>query len=159
MKLVTTILIADDHHLMRRGLRGLLESHLGWEVVAEAEDGYEAIDAAIRTSPDVAIIDSSMPRMNGVESARRIHQQLPKVEVCLFSDCDDESVIASALRGGARGFVLKSATEDELIAAVEALSMHHPYFSWVVSESLLDHYVKQNGISPQIALLTPRERE
>ena len=156
---MTRILIADDHHIMRRGLRGLLESHAGWEVCAEAEDGYETVDAAIRTSPDVAIVDYAMPRMNGVESARRIHQHLPKVEVCLFTDCEGETIIANALRIGVRGFVLKSDSENEVLAAIEALSKHHPYFSWIVSESLLNHYVKQAANGQQIELLTPRERE
>jgi DNA-binding NarL/FixJ family response regulator len=122
-------------------------------------DGYEAIQAALRVSPDVAIIDSSMRRMNGVETTRRIRQQLPKTEVCIFTDCAEEAIIASALLAGARGFVLKSDAEKELLAAVEALSNHHPYFSWVVSESLLNHYVKENGNSADKELLTPRERE
>jgi DNA-binding NarL/FixJ family response regulator len=100
-----------------------------------------------------------MPRMNGLESIRRIHQQLPKVEACLFSDCSEESIIATALRFGVRGFVLKSDSEKELVAAIEALSRHHPYFSWIVSESLLEHYVKSSNGHDKLELLTPRERE
>jgi DNA-binding NarL/FixJ family response regulator len=155
----TRILIADDHPLIRRGLRGLLESHPEWMVVAEAQDGYEAVEAAIRTSPDIAIIDDAMPRMNGVECTRRIRQRLARTEVCLLTDSEDESVIANALPAGARGFVLKSDAEKEILAAIEALSKHHPYFSWVVSESLLDHYVKHKGMPQSVDLLTPRERE
>jgi DNA-binding NarL/FixJ family response regulator len=156
---VTRILIADDHPLLRRGLRLLLENRAGWTVVAEAQDGYEAIEAAIRTTPDIAIMDDAMPRMNGVESARRIRQRLPRTEICLLTESEDETVIAHALPAGARGFVLKSDAEKEMLAAIEALSRHHPYFSRVVSESLLDHYVKHIGLPHKVDLLTPRERE
>jgi len=156
---VTRILIADDHPIFRRGLRGLLESRNGWTVAAEAGDGYEAIDAALRTQPDIAIIDDTMPRMNGVEAARRIRQRLPKTEICLLTDSEEESVIAHALPVGVRGFVLKSDAEKEILAAIESLSRHRPYFSRVVSESLLDHFVKHIGLPHKIDLLTPRERE
>src|SRR5215471_17753258 len=105
---VAHILIADDHPIFRRGLRSLLEGRSGWTIVAEAQDGYEAIEAALRTSPDIAIIDDAMPRMNGVESTRRIRQRLRRTEVCLLTDSEDESVIANGLPAGARGFVLKS---------------------------------------------------
>ena len=156
---MTRILVADDHPIFRRGIRELLESHAGWAVVAEAQDGYEAIEAALRTAPDIAIIDDTMPRMNGVECARRIRQRLPKLEICLLTDSEDESVIAHALPAGARGFVLKSDAEKEILSAIEALSRHKPYFSRVVSESLLDHFVKHVGVPHKIDLLTPRERE
>ena len=155
---MTKILIADDHDVVRRGLRALLGSHPGWDISAEVGDGYEAVQVAIRISPDVVIMDSSMRRMNGLEATRRIRQQLPKAEVCIFTDCAEEAIISSALRVGARGFVLKSDDEKEIMAAVEALSNHHPYFSWVVSESLLNYYVKETNGSVR-ELLTPRERE
>ena len=156
---MTKILIADDHHIVRRGLRALLESRSGWDVVSEAQDGYEAIEAVIRTSPDVVIMDSAMPRMSGIESTRRIHQLTRKTEICFFADCEEESVIAGALRVGARGIVFKSGTEQELLAAIDALSRHYPYFSWAVSESLLDHFQEHVEGPPEIALLTPRERK
>jgi DNA-binding NarL/FixJ family response regulator len=153
------ILIADDHEIVRSGLRALLGSHAGWEIVAEAADGHAAVEAAEATSPDVAVLDCAMPRMNGIDAARRIHQHVPKTEVCLFTYFEDESIIAEALRAGVRGYILKSDPESELLAAVEALSQHHPYFSWVVSASLLDHFVKHIGKAPKMELLTPRERE
>jgi DNA-binding NarL/FixJ family response regulator len=156
---VIGILIADDHYLVRKGLRAVLEDRAGWKIVAEAADGYEAVDAAIRTSPDIAIIDCTMPRMNGVEATRRIRQQRPKTEVCLFTSGEDDAIIAGALRVGARGIVRKSTPEHELLAAVEALSRHHPYFAGIVSEALFDHYAGQMEHSPKIELLTPRERE
>jgi DNA-binding NarL/FixJ family response regulator len=156
---VTRILIADDHPIFRRGLRGLLESRTGWTVVAEASDGYEAIEAVLRIQPDIAIIDDAMPRMNGVESARRIRQRLPKTEICLLTDSEEESVIAHALPVGVRGFVLKSDAEKEILLAIDSLSRHRPYFSRVASESLLDHFVKHIGLPQKVDLLTPRERE
>jgi len=156
---VTKILIADQHDVVKRGLRALLGSRPEWKVVAEASDGYEAVNAAHRTSPDVVLIDSAIPRMNGLEASRRIRQQLPKTEVCVFTDCAEEAVIATALRAGARGFILKSAPEEDLLAAVEALSKHHPYFCSVVCETLLKNFAKQTGDAQNIELLTPRERQ
>jgi DNA-binding NarL/FixJ family response regulator len=128
-------------------------------VVAEASDGYEAIEAVLRIQPDIAIIDDAMPRMNGVESARRIRQRLPKTEICLLTDSEEESIIAHALPVGVRGFVLKSDAEKEILLAIDSLSRHRPYFSRVASESLLDHFVKHIGLPQKVDLLTPRERE
>jgi RNA polymerase sigma factor (sigma-70 family) len=157
--IVTRILIADDHPLIRRGLRTLLEGQPGWSVVAEAKDGYEAIEASLRTSPDIVIMDDAMPRMNGIESTRRIRQRLRRTEVCLLTDSEDESVIANGLPAGARGFVLKSDGDKEILAAIDALSKHQPYFSWVVSEALLDNRVNYISLPQKLDLLTPRERE
>jgi DNA-binding NarL/FixJ family response regulator len=156
-----SILAADRHCLVRKGLRAVLETHDGWQVVAEAADGYEAIDAAIRTSPDIAFIDCALPRMNGLEATIRIRQQRPRTEVCLFtSGDDDDSIIAEALRVGARGIVRKIAPEHELMAAVDALSRHRTYYYGVEADvSLRASYARPNGHSPKISLLTPRERE
>ena len=137
----------------------MLENHPGWTIVAEARDGYEAIEAARRTLPDVAVIDDAMPRMNGIETTHRIRQCLPATEVCVLTDCEDESVIANALRAGARGCVLKSQAEKELLSAIDALSRHHPHFSWIVSESLLDRVFNYADQSQTSDFLTPRERE
>ena len=154
---IVRILVADDHCLMRRGLRGLLESRLGWTVVAEATDGYQAIDAALAMLPDVAVIDSAMPRMNGLEAVRRIHQKLPKLEICFLSDNAEETSIAAALRAGARGIVLKSDPEQELVNAVESLAKRKPHLSPSVSDALLIT-CDRPGAS-EIEFLTPRERE
>jgi len=156
---VVGILIADDHTLVRKGLRAVLEGHAGWKIVAEAADGYEVVDAAAQTSPDVAIVDCTMPRMNGVEATRRIRLQRPRTEVCLFTGGEDDFIIAAALRVGARGIIRKSSPEHELVAAVEAVSRHHPYFAGIVSEALFDHYARQIEHSSRVELLTPRERE
>jgi DNA-binding NarL/FixJ family response regulator len=156
---VTRILIADGHHVLRRGLRGLLETRPGWKVVAEAEDGYGAISAALRTLPDVAILDCALPRMNGLESARRIHQCLAETELCLFAYSAEESSVINAMHLGVRGFVLKSDAEEELLAAVEAVSRHHAYISCSITNTVLGDCIAHMGKSPRIVMLTPRERE
>ena len=156
---MTRILIADGQHILRRGLRGLLETHPGWEVVAEAEDGYGAISAAMRTSPDVAILDCSLRRMNGLESAQRIRQQLTCTELCMLAFSADETAVVSALYLGIRGFVLKSDAEEELIAAVDALSKHRAYVSRALTKTMLGDYIGRIENSPRMVMLTPRERE
>jgi DNA-binding NarL/FixJ family response regulator len=159
--LMTAILAADRHYLVRKGLRAVLETHDGWQVVGEAADGYEAVETALRTSPDIAFVDSAMPRMNGFEVTIRIRQQRPKTEICLFTSGDDgDSIIAEALRVGALGIVRKTAPEHELIAAVSALCRHRPYFYGVESDCSLHHYPNRHaGQVSRIELLTPRERE
>jgi DNA-binding NarL/FixJ family response regulator len=132
------ILIADDHDIVRCGLRRLIETHEGWEVVAEAGDGKEAIGKAVETKPDVAVLDYSMPLINGVETTRQIRARLPNTEVLIFSVYDCEVRIQDCLRAGARGYVLKSDVERELIDAIELLAAHKPYFTPKASEVLLD---------------------
>lgn len=156
---MTRILIADGQHILRRGLRGLLETHPGWEVVAEAGDGYGAIDAAIRTVPDVAILDCALPRMNGLESARRIHHHLVGTELCLFSHVAEEAAVISALHAGVRGFILKSDAEEELLAAVDTVSRHHSYVSCAITRTMIGDYVAHMMEMPRLVMLTPRERE
>jgi DNA-binding NarL/FixJ family response regulator len=156
---VTRILIADGQHILRRGLRGLLETRPGWEVVAEAEDGYGAINAAMNTLPDVAILDCALPRMNGLESARRIHQYLAATELCIFAYSAEESSVVNAMNFGVRGFVLKTDAEEELLAAVEAVSRHLPYVSCAITNTMLGDYIAHMRKSPKIVALTPRERE
>jgi DNA-binding NarL/FixJ family response regulator len=137
----------------------LLETRPGWEVVAEAEDGYGAISAAMQTLPDVAILDCALPRMNGLESARRIHQHLAQTELCMFAHSAEESAVISALHCGVRGFVLKSDTEEDLLAAVEAVSRHRPYVSCAITNTMIGAYVTQMNELPTLVMLTPRERE
>ncbi|HET7085553.1 MAG TPA: response regulator transcription factor [Rhizomicrobium sp.] len=153
------ILIADSQHISRRGLRGLLETRPGWEVVAEAEDGYGAMDAAMRTLPDVAILDCALPRMNGLESAHRILQQLSKTELCVFAHSAEESALISALHCGVRGVILKSDAEEELLAAVEAVSKHQSYVSCAITNAMTGDHAAHLGDLPPLGMLTPRERE
>ena len=153
------IVLADDHEVVRRGVKQALESKTNWTVVAEASNGHDAVNAVIQANPDVVIVDYSLPGLNGLEVTRRIHHHLPKAEILIFTIHDEESIIAEVLRAGARGFLLKSDTESELIAAVQAMIRHRPYFSWRVSETLLDTYLKHSDREGGTGVLTPRERE
>ena len=110
--LVTHILIADDHAIVRSGLRTILEAHANWEVVAEAADGKEAIQNAIATEPDVAVVDYSLPLVNGIEVTRQIRARLPKTEVLIFTMHDNQMLVEDLLKAGARGYLLKSDAKD-----------------------------------------------
>ena len=153
---VTRLLIADDHAVVRSGLRKVLEAEPRCEVIAEASDGKEAIVKALETEPDIAVVDYSLPLINGVEVTRQIRKRLPKTEVVIFTMHDNDSLIQDALKAGARGFVLKTDTKQHILAAIEALASHKPYFSSNISEAMLKSFLaipKPTG-SP----LTNRER-
>jgi DNA-binding NarL/FixJ family response regulator len=134
---MTRLLVADDHDVVRCGLRKIFETQPTWKVVAEAADGEEAVRKALATVPDVAIIDYSMPTLNGAEITRRILPRLPNTEVLIFTMHESEALITEVLRVGARGYLLKSDASGHLIAAVEALASHKPYFAAKVSDALL----------------------
>jgi DNA-binding NarL/FixJ family response regulator len=153
---VTRILIADDHAVVRSGLRAILEAHPNWEVVAEASDGKEAISKAIEAEPDVAVIDYSLPIVNGIEVTRQIRARLPKTEVLIFTLHDNQTLIEDLLKAGARGYLLKSEAKANLIGAIEALAAHKPFFTANVSEALLRSYVE--GSKRAVSALTDRER-
>ena len=153
---MTRILIADDHAIVRAGLRTILEAHPNWEVVAEASDGKEAISKAVETKPDIAVVDYSMPLSNGMEVTRQIRARLPKTEVLIFTMHDNQTLVEGILKAGARGYLLKSDVRNHLIGAVEALAEHRPYFTAKVSEALLSAYIK--GSKRTASVLTDRER-
>jgi DNA-binding NarL/FixJ family response regulator len=132
------ILIADDHEIVRKGVRDVIEGHPGWEVCAEAADGQEALDLAIQEKPDIAILDVSLPLLNGVALTRRLRQERPNTRVLLFTMHDDDETVSGGLAAGARGYILKTDSEQHLEAAIAALSSNRPYFSSVVSELLLN---------------------
>src|SRR5271154_7257439 len=150
------ILVADDHDVVRAGVRSILEDRDGWEVVAEAANGKEAIEKALATKPDVAILDYSLPLMNGVEVTRQICDRLPGTQVLIFTIHDTDSLVLEVLGAGARGFLLKSDAKKQLIQAVESLAAHRPYFTGKVSEALLQSFIATN--KPKQELLTPHER-
>ena len=154
---VTRILIADDHEVVRSGLRAILEAHVGWEVVAEARDGKEAIAKAAETKPDVAIVDYSLPMMNGVEVTRQIRARVPTAEVLIFTMYDSDVLIGEVLEAGARAYLLKSDAKQYLIAAVESLAGHKPFFTGRVSERLLDTFLSAHHGKTDVSL-SPRER-
>ena len=156
------ILLADDHDIVRRGLKDLLEQHVGWQVCAEASNGREAVELALQHRPQVAVIDLSMPELNGLEATRRIRQSLPDTEVLIFTMHESEELIREVLGAGARGYLLKSDAVRQLIPAVESLSQKNPYFAGRVSAVLLDGFLKGGQVTlegPTAERLTSRERE
>jgi DNA-binding NarL/FixJ family response regulator len=159
----TRVLIADDHEVVRKGLRSLLESEPGLEVVGEASNGREAVERAVAAKPDVVVLDIGMPELNGLEATRRIVKAAPRTEVLILTVYESEEVIREVLRAGARGYVLKSDAGRLLLTALEAVSAHKPFFTSRVSELVLAGFlsgdVKPSDEAPPGTPLTPRERE
>jgi DNA-binding NarL/FixJ family response regulator len=155
------ILVADDHEVVRRGVRALLEARPGWQVCDEAEDGREAVAKALQSHPDVVILDIGMPGLNGLEAARRIRKASPQTEVLILTMHESEQVVQEVLAAGARGYVLKSDAGRDLVAAVEALQGHRTFFTSTVAERVLRTFVSGGKpVEPgETSLLTRRERE
>jgi DNA-binding NarL/FixJ family response regulator len=150
------ILVADHHEVVRVGLKSILERHEGWQIVAEADNGRDAITQAAKVNPDVAIIDSALPVINGVEVARQIRARSPETEVLIFSAYENEAVVHAALCAGARALVLKSDAKGSLIAAVESLAAHSPFLVGKMSEPLVQAFLSSRSPRPELGL-TPRE--
>ena len=156
------ILLADDHKLMRSGLRVLLEQQSGLSVAGEASDGREALSLSGSLKPDVLVMDVGMPNLNGIEAASQISQSHPEISIVMLSMHADESYVLRALKAGAKGYLLKDSAESDLIRAVHAVAEGKSFFSPAVSKVLLDDYVrklKRSGVEDPYDLLTPRERE
>jgi len=156
------ILLADDHSVMRTGLRLVLERQDDFEVVAEASDGRQAVSMAQQHQPEVAVLDITMPNLNGIEAARQITASQPQTCVIMLSMHSDEAYVLRALKAGARGYLLKESAEGELIDAVRAVSQGKAFFSPAVSRVLVEDYVRQlqdREIEDSYELLTTRERE
>ncbi len=156
------ILLADDHTVIRRGLRALLERQNGFAVVGEAADGREAVEQAAAVHPDVAVMDIGMPNLNGIEAARRITEKRPETAVVILSMHADESYVLRALKSGARGYLLKDSPEEDLIHAIHAVHQGKAFFSPEISKMLAEDYMRQmrqRGVEDSYELLTPRERE
>jgi DNA-binding NarL/FixJ family response regulator len=151
------LLLADDHEALRRGLASLLSSQDGWEVVAEAGDGSEALRLARETNPNIAIVDFELPEMDGAELTRAIRQELPRTEVVIYTMHDRDSIVVDTLRAGAKGYVLKSDSSTHLISALESLALRKFYFSPALSKTLLGHV--HDPDYDHALVLTPRERE
>lgn len=154
--MVKRILIADDHDVVRSGVRTILEGREGWQVIGEARDGKEAIDRAQEMRPDIVILDYSLPLVNGVEATRQIRSRVPGVEVLIFTMHDTDSLIRDVLEAGARGFLLKSDAGQFLVSAVECLAAHKPFFTGKVSEALLDTYLAKGSVNE--SALSSREK-
>src|SRR5215208_6358445 len=138
---MTRILIADDHDVVRSGVRAILEAQESWEVVGEAETGKEAVDKALATRPDIVVLDYALPVMNGIEATRQIRARVPGAEVLIFTMHDTDTLVREVLEAGARGFLLKSDARRFLISAVETLADHKPFFTGKVSEALLESFL------------------
>jgi DNA-binding NarL/FixJ family response regulator len=151
------ILLVDNHEVVRRGLRALLESSNELTICAEASDGCEAVELAIRHKPDIALIDIGLPTLSGIEATRQIRRGSPATEVLIFTMHDSEELIADALHAGARGYLLKTEPDKYVLEAVKTLARHRPFFSGKASQTLLDTF---NSGTPGCAhVLTGRERE
>jgi DNA-binding NarL/FixJ family response regulator len=156
------VILADDHSVMRHGLRLILEQQEGFEVLGEACDGREAVSLAQELHPDVAVLDITMPNLNGIEAARQITDRQPEVAVVVLSMHADESYVLRALKAGARGYLLKESPESDFLAAIRSVSEGKAFFSPAVSRLLVEDYVRQmqdRDIEDSYDLLTPRERE
>src|ERR1044071_6482593 len=134
---MTRIMLADDHEIVRKGLRVMLETRKGWEVCGEASNGREAVRLAAELRPDVAVLNLSMPELDGLEVTRQLKREAPGTEVLVFTMYDTPRMVREVLAAGARGYVLKSDAARHLISAVEALSEHKPFFTSTVSASIL----------------------
>ncbi len=156
------ILIADDHPMIRQGLRQLLEQQRDWEVCAEASTGRQAVELASKLAPHVVVLDLAMPELNGLEATRQIKKALPNTEILVFTMHETEDLTRDVLSAGALGYLLKSDASRHIVAAIQALAEHQPYFTWKVSKTMLDVYIK-HGQSPDkvpaFNQLTARERE
>jgi DNA-binding NarL/FixJ family response regulator len=156
------ILLADDHTVMRAGLRLLLERQPDMAVVGEAEDGRRTVELADTEKPDVIVMDIAMPSLNGIEATRQIAAKRPETAVVILSMHSDESYIMRALKAGAKAYLLKDSAEADLIRAVHAVREGKSFFSPAVSKMLLEDYVRQleqRGEEDSYELLTSRERE
>jgi len=154
------ILLADDHPLVRRGLRLSLEERPGWEVCGEASNGLEAVEQVQALRPDVVALDLMMPELGGLEATRRIRASVPTTEVLIFTFQHTEELAAEVLAAGARGYVLKTDPPEAFIAAVEALERHRAYFTHSVPESVVDRLLHARPLhGVRFSLLTSRERQ
>jgi DNA-binding NarL/FixJ family response regulator len=156
------ILVVDDHAVVRRGVRSLLESHEGWEVCGEATTGRDAVAQNLRLRPDVVVMDLSLPELNGLDATRQILKDSPRTEILVLTMHHSEELARDVLQAGARGYVLKSDADESLIAAVESLRQHKPFLASRVTEFVLDDYLRRadtrdDGVAHDT--VTARERE
>lgn len=156
------VLLADDHGIVRRGLRSLLESERELSIVAEAADGLEALRLCEEHTPDTLIVDIGMPKMNGIEVAARVQKLTRAPRVIILSMHADESYILRALAAGARAYLLKDATDEDLLPAVRSVAAGKPFFSGAVTAVLVEDYMRRlqaRGLTDSYHLLTDREKE
>ena len=154
------VIIADDHHLVRQGIRALLEKAGDMQVVGEAADGQEAIDLVRELQPDALVLDIGMPRLNGIQAAERVRALGVLTKIVVLSMYSDESVVRQALRCGVDGYLLKQSVTEELHLAIRAAQRGETYLSPAVSRPVLEDFLHSpNGGSDPLSAVTPRERE
>jgi len=156
------LLLADDHTLVRHGLRKMLEERPDWEVADEVGDGRAAIDAAVMLKPDVAIIDAAMPLLNGIDATQQIVRRVPETRVLILSMHADEAYLARALQAGAAGYILKDSAATDLVRGVEAVAAGRPFFSPAIERLMLDDYMRRvtgKTVADRYETLSQRERE
>jgi DNA-binding NarL/FixJ family response regulator len=156
------ILIADDHGIVRKGLRLQLEQNKKFEVVGEAGDGREAVRMAEELSPDIVIMDIAMPNLNGIQATTQLVKKNPQIGVIILSMYSDETYLTRTLAAGAKGYLLKDSADQDLYRAVELVAQGKPYFSPAIADTLLEDYMRQlqqRGLQDSYDLLTEREKE
>jgi DNA-binding NarL/FixJ family response regulator len=157
------ILVVDDHEIVRRGLRALIEEQPTWQVVAEAIDGRDAVEKAKQTKPDITVLDISMPSLNGVEAVRQITKAVPRTKVLVLTMHDSDPLIQQVLEAGARGYLLKSDAGIDLVAAIDALRRDKTFFTPKIAQMVLDGFLNRtpraNAQASSTPRLTPRQCE
>jgi DNA-binding NarL/FixJ family response regulator len=156
------VMLADDHTLLRQGLRRIIESDPEFVVVAEASSGAEAIEVAEQQRPDVAVMDIAMKELNGIEASTQIQRRSPDTAVLILSMFSDDRYVMRAVRAGARGYLLKDSVEEDLLKAIRAAHAGHSYFSPQIARTLLDGYARgihAHDVDDRYELLTARERQ
>jgi DNA-binding NarL/FixJ family response regulator len=151
------ILLADDHEMVRKGLRATIAEHRGWEVCGEARTGREAVAKALDLKPDIVVMDFAMPELNGMEATRQIRARMPATEVLILTMHESDNLVRETLMAGARGYLLKTDAGDALVQALQALAEHKPYFTSRAAAVVLRGYL--NPETRESSELTPRERE